>query len=437
MDGTGLKDHAHRYALANELHARPFPELSAPCRAIFLAIKPESNAAGRDTEADRAHLLDLLDRFGAPHPPPGAGHHSAQLGRMALKWELHTEFVTYSLFLDGVMDVPFSATAQSFLPGDWLARAPGSIVTAVVVRIEAFDSAVEMEEALAGRATDWFVPESLACSRVADGQAIIMGDFRIDPAGHVRFAVLARRGLDRRRLGRITQRLLEIETYKSMAMLTLPVARRVGARVTELDREMTALVQSIAGGAAEGGEARALDRLLALSAEIEALSAASAFRFSAAEAYEAIVTQRIAVLREARIEGRQTFAEFMARRFDPAMRTCRWTRRRVDELSQRAGRAANLLRTRVEVAIAAQNRSLLESMDRRADLQLRLQQTVEGLSVVAISYYAVGLASHLLAPLAGRLGTDKETVAALATIPVILAVWWLVRRIRARFEGRH
>ncbi|HEU0223344.1 MAG TPA: DUF3422 family protein, partial [Paracoccaceae bacterium] len=199
----------------------------------------------------------------------------------------------------------------------------------------------------------------------------------------------------------------------------------------------TDLVQSLAAGAANGGEAAALDRLLAMSAEIEALSSRSAFRFGAAEAYAAIVTQRIDALREERIEGRQTLAEFMARRFDPAMRTCRSAKGRAEELSQRAARAANLLRTRVEVGIAAQNRGLLESMDRRAALQLRLQQTVEGLSVVAISYYAVSLAGYVLAPLAEAGGIDKPILTALATPPIIVAVWLLIRRIRRRFEGRH
>jgi uncharacterized membrane-anchored protein len=142
------------------------------------------------------------------------------------------------------------------------------------------------------------------------------------------------------------------------------------------------------------------------------------------------------MLREERLAGRQLFSEFMVRRFDPAMRTCHATERRLAELATRASRIAELLRTRVNVAVEAQNQELLESMDRRAALQLRLQETVEGLSVVAISYYAVSLAAYLLAPLAKGAGLDKSVLTAAAVIPVVGLVWWLVRRMRKRISGR-
>ena len=138
------------------------------------------------------------------------------------------------------------------------------------------------------------------------------------------------------------------------------------------------------------------------------------------------------MLREERIGGRQLFAEFMTRRFDPAMRTCRSAKERLDELSGRAARAANLLRTRVDVANQVQNSEVLRQLSERTAMQLRLQETVEGLSVVAISYYAVNLAATLLGPPAETLGLDKTHLAAVLTIPVVLAVWLMVRRVRAR-----
>ena len=104
-----IQDHPQRYALAHELHARPFPRVNAPGRAAYLALKPAENAVGRDRAADRAHLLALLDRFGAVHPQPDATHYSGQIGRHFLKWESHTEFVTYTIFGDGVADRPFDA----------------------------------------------------------------------------------------------------------------------------------------------------------------------------------------------------------------------------------------------------------------------------------------------------------------------------------------
>jgi len=427
MAHLALDDHPDRYRLVNELHARPFPSLSPPCRAVYLAIKQPENAAERDREADLAHLLALLERYGAPHPAPGANHYSGELGRGFLKWELHTEFVTYTLFSDQIAATPFSGDMFNLFPRDWLAAAPGRVITSCLVRVEAVEPEA-METLIQRDLSQWFVPESLAVSRVVDGEAAVAADFRLDENGHSRFAVLARPDIGRRRLGRIVQRLLEIETYKSMAMLTLPQARSVAAATARLDRSLSDNVASMA--AEQGHEPETLQQLLKISAEIEFLSSTSAFRFGAAEAYEAIVQQRIEALREARIAGRQLLGEFMIRRFDPAMRTCRSAKARLTELSGRAERAANLLRTRVDVANQQQNTAALKAMERRAALQLRLQQTVEGLSVVAISYYAVNLAAGLAAPLGDRIGWSTTAITAALTLPVIAAVWFVVRRIR-------
>jgi len=276
------------------------------------------------------------------------------------------------------------------------------------------------------------VPESVAVARVLDDAAVIAGDFRIDPAGHQRFLISVAPGTGPRRAGRIMQRLCEIETYKSMSMLGFSRARELYPRMGELENRMRAMIGDMTGGEKKAEET--LPDLLDISAELEAMSARASFRIGATEAYEKIVSQRIAVLREERFQGRQTFSEFMTRRYDPAMRTVRSTRDRLQAMADRAMRAGELLRTRVDVERSAQNQALLESMDRRADMQLRLQKTVEGLSVVAISYYAVSLAGYLLYPLAGPLGVSKGMITAAVTLPVVAAVWWLVRRIRAKIH---
>ena len=197
-----------------------------------------------------------------------------------------------------------------------------------------------------------------------------------------------------------------------------------------LDRRLSDLVLGMADDATP--RADTLHALLEVSAELESTIARSSFRFGATGAYETIVNQRIDVLRESRFEGRQTFAEFMMRRFDPAMRTVKSTEARLHAMSERAIRAGDLLRTRVDVERSAENQALLASMDRRADLQLRLQQTVEGLSVVAISYYAVSLLAYALAPVAKVAHLDKAWLTAVLVVPVVGAVWLAVRRIRRR-----
>ncbi|EYD74118.1 hypothetical protein Rumeso_04317 [Rubellimicrobium mesophilum DSM 19309] len=424
---TVIADHPLRYQLANELHARPFPTAAAPGWAAFLALKPPEEVA-RDRQAERAHLLDILDRFGAPHAQPEATHWYGPLGRHWLKWESHTEFVTYTLLGEGPGERPFDPALFDVFPADWLARAPGSRLTSALLLIER----AEDDEEIKARTEGWFVRESLAMSRILDDELVAASDFRIDPAGHMRFAVLARAGVSEQRLGRVVQRLCEVETYKAMAMLGFAQARALAPELAGLERRLTALVAGMAGTTRAE---ETLHDLLEVSSALEGLIARSSFRFRATVAYEAIVLQRIAALREERFEGRQTLTEFMARRFDPAMRTAAATETRLQALADRAIRAGDLLRTRVDVERSAQNQRLLESMDRRADLALRLQHTVEGLSVVAISYYAVGLTLYLLGPLAEDVG--KARLAAVVTPLVVLATWLGIRRVRRGLDGGH
>ncbi len=423
-----IKDHELRYSLANELHARPFPTLKAPCRAAYLAIKQPQNAAARDRELDRAHLIALLDRYGAAHPQPGATHYFGEIGRHKLKWESHTEFVTYTIFGDGVADTPFDASTFSMFPEDWLALAPGQRITSALIRVEVSDD----DAAIKSKLEQWFVPESLAISSVLDDTAVMAGDFRIDSAGHMRFALFARPDMGARRIGRVVQRICEIETYKSMSMLGLARARALGTTIGDINGRLTHLMSEMRGG--EMRSEQTLKELLDVSAELESTLAHSAFRFGATGAYSALVNQRIAVLREERFDGRQTFAEFMMRRFDPAMRTVAAVEGQLRTMAERAERAANLLRTRVDVERSAQNQDLLASMDRRADLQLRLQKTVEGFSVAAISYYAVNLVSYLALPVMESFGLGKTATLAILTPVVLALVWIAIQRIRRRVE---
>ncbi|MEM8979258.1 MAG: DUF3422 domain-containing protein [Pseudomonadota bacterium] len=424
-----IDDHPLRYALANELHARPFPVIETPTTAVYLALA-NGGGAGGERAKERAHLIALLDRYGVDYPSPGATHYFGTLGRFHLKWEQHTEFVTYTIFSPGLSERDFDPAAFEVFPADWLAEAPGQRITSALIRIAERPDDVETNASFG----DWFVPESLAVSSVLDDSAIVAGDFRIDPAGHMRIAVFVTNGTGNRRVGRVVQRLCEVETYKAMSMLGLAHARDMGGRMTVLEKDLSRLVGEMADVAHDVAAEDTLQGLLEIAAELEHLIGASSFRFGATGAYDALVTQRIQVLREERFMGRQTFGEFMQRRFDPAMRTVKSTETRLQAMAERAIRAGDLLRTRVDVERSAQNQALLESMDRRADMQLRLQKTVEGLSVVAISYYAVNLALYVLQPFAEPMGLSKLVLGALATPLVILGVWLLVRSIRRSMD---
>lgn len=426
-----LTDHPRRYELANELHARPFPRLHAPSRAAYLAIRSAGDAARRDRDLDRAHLIALLDRFGAAHPAPEATHFMGELGKYHLKWESHTEFVTYTLFADGVGDTHFDDGTFELFPKDWLEIAPGQRVTSALLRIEPLQS----EDWACTRLDSWLERESLAVAHVLDGEMAVASDFRIDTDGHMRFALFTRPECGAQRIGRVLQRLCEIETYKSMSMLGLVQARRINHEMADIELELAALMDQMTVKDA-GPADDMLDDVLRLSTQIERLVAQTNFRFGATGAYAAIVEQRIDVLREERFMGRQLFSEFMMRRFDPAMRTVSAAKRQLENLADRAERAANLLRTKVDVDRQVQNQALLASMDRRADLQLQLQETVEGLSVVAISYYAVGLAGYAIYPFLEPLGLSKGLALAGITPLVLGLVWFGLRRLKALHHAK-
>lgn len=421
-----ITDHPLRYELTNELHARPFPTMTAPATVVFLAVKQPVDAAARDRAADSAHLVALLDRYGSAHPQPGATHYSGQIGRHVLKWEQHTEFVTYTAFRDGLAPRPFDPADFEVFPEDWLTQAPGQRITSVTIRVELRGD----DGVIANALDDWFVPESLAVAKVLDDAAVIAGDFRIDTGGHMRFAVFVGPETGSRRIGRVVQRLCEIETYKAMSMLGLSRARSLSSKIGGMETQLSALMGEMTDDVTPPD--LTLNHLLTVAAELETTATQSAFRFGATGAYEALVNQRISSLRETRFLGRQTFSEFMMRRYEPAMRTVKSTERRLAALADRAIRTGDLLRTRVDVERSAQNQALLASMDRRADLALRLQETVEGLSVVAISYYAVSLAGYVLHPFAEAIGLGKNGIMAVVTLPVAGLVWWMVRRIRKR-----
>jgi uncharacterized membrane-anchored protein len=242
------------------------------------------------------------------------------------------------------------------------------------------------------------------------------------------------------------QRLLEIETYRTLALLALPHAREAAPVLGRAERGLAEVADALAHDGAPGDQAadreaeRALlDRLARLAAEVERLSARTSYRFDAAAAYAALVAKRVDELREERLGGLRCYGEFMDRQLRPAMRTCEAVAARQERLSRRLARACQLLRARVEMTLREQNRDLLHSMDRRANLQLRLQETVEGLSVFAISYYAVSLIGHMTGALARAGGQAwpgwlTEAGAGLG-VPVMLGVVWLgMRRMHHRLR---
>jgi len=417
-------NHPQRYILNNEVHARPCTSLYAPERTSHLALMMTAEQQAQEREA----LATLCERYIQSPPAPGTTHFSADLGPFRLRWEQHGEFSTYTFYVHGPYEHPFAETALEVVPGAWLQSLPGQLIVGCHATIVQSDE----EGADLDAISPLFSDNTLIGSEVSGGAAQVFTDFRIHADGFGRFLIYDRR-LRSRQLGRLLQRMFEIEVYRMMALLTFPIAKRLIPVLSDADQRLLCITTAMSQ--ANSDESNLLDDLTGLAAEVEHSQSSTQFRLSASQAYFRLVELRIGELREERIRGIQTFAEFMDRRLGPAMNTCASIERRQIALSKRIARASQLLRTRVEITLERQNQTLLESMDRRAKLQLRLQETVEGLSVAAITYYSVSLIGYLAK--AGKelgLPIKPELVIGISIPVVALLITVGVRYIRRMVE---
>lgn len=427
-------EHPLRQELAEEVHARPYGLLRAPMRLTHIvALSGEGQA-----HADRDHVAALCAHFGVPGPTANDAHYSGNLGPVRVKWERHTEFSTYTVYQDGPFDHPFADPALDALPRDWVRDLPGEVLAAVNLTLEPADTPERSFDDLG----ELFSGHTVTGSAMRGGQALVWTDFRLHEDGYSRILI---RDIDmnQRQAGRLVQRLLEVAGYRMMAMLSYPLARAAVGQLSDMESCLSSLIAGMADTERMEDERAILRQLSELSADVEALAARTAYRFDATAAYHGLVQRRSKELREIRLEdvnevrGLQPVGEFVNRRLQPAMDTVSSVAARRETLARRIARASDLLRTRVDVALEEQNRNLLKSMNRRAMLQLRLQETVEGLSVVAISYYLTGLVYYVLKSAKAAGGRVDPDLAAGFSLPVIIALVWLgVKRLRRAVTKR-
>ena len=417
-----MKEHSLRRALHNEVHARPPEPMMAPLAISHVVMVTDSAARA----ASRAHLLQLLRDHHLPVPDDHANHLRVDGGAWRLRWELHTEFVTWTFMVDAPAGLPamdaYGLALQS-LPQQWLKELPGECLARINLWAKRTDNLQDREEL-----HQQFREDSLVACQLAEGEATLHTDFQIGPDGCSR--MLLRVGqLSLRRLGRLVQRLLEIETYRMVALLGLPIARAAAADLASAEQELADLALAIRS-AHHDEEAQLLDRLTRLAGQVESLYASQHSRFSASRAYFELVDRRIQDIRETRIPGFQSIGEFMDRRLTPARSTCEWVARRQTALSQRVSRMSSLLRTRVDFQQEQSSQALLTAMNRRQGMQLKLQATVEGLSVAAITYYITGLMHYVAEGLQAKGWIQDPTLVTALAVPVIaVVVWWFTRRL--------
>lgn len=414
--------HEGRDKLLAEAHARPSTPLPSPTVATRIAAV--SDFAGH--QADWEHMVALCRRLGAAEPGAGARWCALDAGGWRLRWERHTEMSTWTFYrsLPAGRVPALDETGFDLVPRDWLGAIPGDILVAahvVLLRHRPDAPAVGDEE-------------EVACG-VGGGVADVFTDFRPGPDGFTRL-LLVQPSANRVVAGRLVQQLFEIETYRLMALLAFPLAGLARAELAAIEAQATECAMQVARDSSIEADRALLNRLATLAGEAQALWGRTSLRFSAAQSYYGIVQERIHQMREVPMDGRSTIAEFMERRLAPAMRTCRSVAERQERAIKQVARTTQLLSTRVGVSVEEVNSGLLASMNRRTKLQLQLQQTVEGLSVAALSYYSLGLIGHVAeAAHAWLLALNPRLVTDVATPFVVLGVWLGLHRLHARMKG--
>lgn len=421
-----LEVHPWRDALYDELHSRPSPLVQTPCTISHIAMKMRHD----DHSAEDAHLARLCAEFGVQAPAAGASCFYQTLGNFELRWERHTEFSTFTFIRKTDGDPLVEPTALSHIPDDWLAKLPGRATTALHLAFRCADGPPD-QTAL----TRYFEAQPLRGSLVRQGTAYLYSSFRLHSDGFARI-VLQACDLTSLQAGRLVQRVLEIETYRVMALLALPIARGITPEVGAMERELARINEALTRADGQIDQHALLDELSNLAARVERLRSDTTYRFAATNAYFDLVRERNRELTEEKIPGLQPIHVFIKRRLAPGIRTCNAVRDRLDGLSRRISQTSSLLRARVELSIQGQNRELLASMNRRSEAQLRLQQAVEGLSVVAITYYLMGLLSYVWEGFmwVGWPWSKKITFA--VAVPLVMFIAWrIIHGVKRRVHG--
>ena len=417
--------HPLRTELHDEVHTRSRLPITAP-HAISHASVIHSLQAAHYPQA----MLDWCTANGIVPPATPKGQFTAQFGSLRIRWEWHGEFHDYTVYDPDCSALePFAPNAADRLIAQWLTLDPNQMIAGVRLAVLASDdSGAEISRAKrAFGIADATGLGGLIGAEISNRAANLYSTFKLDETGFGRF-LLINLDSDAAQLGRTVQRIIDIEVYRMMAMLAFPEARELDQALRAIEPDLASLVGRL-DLAPTSEEPEMLHNITRLSADIEQLSTYSSYRLDAGRAYHRLVKHNLGDLRESRLDRMQTPSKFLQRRFEPAMNYCEAIRGRLESVSARVARATALLGTRVEIDRERQNQALLNALNERAALQLRLQQTVEGLSVAAISYYTIGLASYLFkaiekagAPIAAELATG------LAVAPIVLTIWFLLHR---------
>ena len=418
-----------RQSLSEELHARAFYDFDGAGRFIRFVY-----LVGNDDSAVLNYVNDYLRSRSLSPVQAAEKFYRVELDGFALRVERHTEFLTIS-FVEkglkvqtGISNDAFREASLPHMPFAWARNAPAALFHAIWVEVGGRPTAKlqqsDMLQVLDSRA--------VASNNFSDAAAQVHFAFDIDSAGYSRVVVF-NKSIEAIRMGRIVQRIVEVETYRLLSLLGLATVKAYSTRLTDIEEVLNGLTNDLANEIKkpDGQVQQLLTVLSSQAADVEDIYSRTSYRLSATKAYLGILTGRLERMQLTRLSGFQGVRGFLDRRMTPAMDSCTAFSERLASLSQRINRAGALLRTQTELVIQRQNRDLLQSMDQRAKHQLRLQQTVERLSIAAVTYYGVGLVGYIAVSLPiDQWGLSLLYIKAGAVPIIALAVWMAIRKVK-------
>lgn len=422
-----MRDHELRRRAVGEMHLRRWPQVPVPCHIIQWVLAVDEIDRASELAAIEAKSGDV-DHVGNP------SHREGRIGpAVRFTWERQSEGSSLTLFATPCDEAGFldpSSNADLAAALEWARALPGQIVRST--RVWVAEGEADVQRVLDRHSLN---PDELVSS-VVGGGIRMWSDFRIMDDGFGRLLVAAN-GADPRDLARQIQRLQELGNYRNKALMGLPVARECWPVLDNAEAKLRELADRIASNNAR--DDTLLEELSKLALDLASVSTAISFRMDATLAYGQIVEERLEQLDSRPVPGFASLADFTQRRFRPAMNTCRATVTRIERLAQRTQQLASLLRVRIETHIENQNAELLRSMERSISMQARLQQLVEGLSAVALSYYLLSLIKYALhAVPEDRLGGESDHIVGLLVLPVAIGVWVVMHILKGRLmkQGR-
>lgn len=431
----------------DELHARPYIRLESNLRTFHFtyAIKDD------DEKKAWRYLNNFLKKLNFQSLPNVPSKFWVAEGKdMIIRYECHTEFISLTLIYPQKIELKnknspnlFDIKFLNILPLNFLKNFPGKHFLSSWIEMSPSGYIFKPSDI-----ESYFFHDNFAGSRVAEGGAKVFMSFKSDRTNFLglgfRRVFIQNKSLRTRRTGRLLQRIVELETYQVLSLLGLSKVRKESFNLSKLEKNITEITKSVSKTVKKNLDKKSisypdyqkdLNELSYVIAKIEEISSSTNYRLSATFAYYKLVEQRLKDLREERLESFQTNDEFLSRRLLPAIRTCEAFSSRLESLAIRAQRADNLVRTQIEMGVQIQNKNLLESMEVRARAQLRLQETVESLSIVAITYYIIGLLSTLVDPINfEKVFFNKQIFLALCVPIILILIWYIAKIVRKKIN---